>query len=63
MLREVLDPLTVRRSPLTKPVRKPKATWVRPDVLVDVEYRAITPDGRLRHASFKGVREDLTTVR
>jgi bifunctional non-homologous end joining protein LigD len=60
MLRELLDPLVVRRSPLTKPVKKPKATWVRPEVLVDVQYRSITPDGRLRHASFKGVREDLS---
>jgi bifunctional non-homologous end joining protein LigD len=58
-LRERLDPLVVRKSPLTKPVKKPKATWVQPDLLIDVEYRAVTPDGRLRHASFKGVREDL----
>jgi bifunctional non-homologous end joining protein LigD len=58
-LRERLTPLVMRKSPLTTPVRKPKATWVRPDVLVDVQYRSITPDGRLRHASFKGVREDL----
>jgi len=27
MLRERLDPLAVRRSPLTVPVRKPKSTW------------------------------------
>jgi ATP-dependent DNA ligase len=46
-LRERLDPLVVRRSPLTKPVKKPKATWVQPDLLIDVEYRAVTPDGRL----------------
>jgi bifunctional non-homologous end joining protein LigD len=59
MLRERLDPLVVRNSPLTVAVRKPKSTWVRPELLVDVQYRAITPDGRLRHASFKGVREDL----
>jgi len=58
-LREKLNPLVVRTSPLTTPVRKPKATWVRPEVLVDVQYRSITPDGRLRHASFKGVRDDL----
>jgi len=33
-LREKLNPLVVRKSPLTTPVRKPKATWVRPEVLV-----------------------------
>src|SRR5213078_411983 len=59
VLRERLDPIAVRKSPLSKPVKKPKATWVKPEVLVDVEYRAITDDGRLRHASFKGLREDL----
>ena len=58
-LREKLEPLVIRKSPLTTPVRKPKATWVRPELLVDVQYRSITPDGRLRHASYKGVREDL----
>jgi len=58
-LRERLNPLVVRKSPLTTPVRKPKATWVKPDLLVDVQYRSITPDGRLRHASFKGLRDDL----
>ena len=59
MLRERLNPLVQRKSPVTTPVKKPKATWVRPDLFVDVQYRSITPDGRLRHASFKGVREDL----
>ena len=59
MLRELLDPITVRKSPLTTPVRKPKASWVQPVVLVDVQYRSVTPDGRLRHASFKGVRDDI----
>jgi bifunctional non-homologous end joining protein LigD len=61
-LRERLDPIAVRKSPLTKPIKKPKATWVKPVELVDVEYRAVTDDGRLRHASFKGVRDDLTTA-
>ncbi len=60
MLRERLEPIAVRKSPLTKPMKKPKAHWVKPEMLVDVEYRAVTADGRLRHASFKGVREDLS---
>ena len=54
-----LDPIVVRKSPLSQPVKKPKATRVRPQVLADIEYRAITADGRMRHGSFKGVREDL----
>jgi bifunctional non-homologous end joining protein LigD len=62
-LRQRLDPIAVRKSPLSKPVKKPRATWVSPELLVDVEYRAMTDDGRLRHGSFKGVREDLETPR
>jgi bifunctional non-homologous end joining protein LigD len=58
-LREKLDQITVRKSPLTVDVKKPKATWVKPQVVVDVEYRAVTADGRMRHGSFKAVREDL----
>ena len=34
------------------------ARWSRPEVRVDVNYRATTREGLLRHASFKGVRED-----
>jgi bifunctional non-homologous end joining protein LigD len=48
------------RQPLTEKIDKPKAKWVEPRVLVDVEYRARTKaSGLLRHPSFKGVRRDL----
>jgi bifunctional non-homologous end joining protein LigD len=57
-LRRRLDPLIIRNSPLTERVRKPKATWVRPQLLAEIWFRAVTDDGRLRHASFKGLRED-----
>jgi bifunctional non-homologous end joining protein LigD len=42
----------------TLKVKKPKAIWLRPEILADVEYRALTGDGKLRHPSFKGIRED-----
>jgi bifunctional non-homologous end joining protein LigD len=58
-VRERLDPLIVKRSPLSVPVKKPKATWVRPDVLAEIEYGGVTDDGVLREAVFKGLREDL----
>jgi bifunctional non-homologous end joining protein LigD len=32
--------------------------WLRPELVAQVEYRALTGDGLLRHASFKGLRED-----
>jgi bifunctional non-homologous end joining protein LigD len=48
------------RSPLVNSIDKPKARWVQPRILVDVEYRAKTKaSGLLRHPSFKGVRRDL----
>ena len=44
---------------------KPKgAVFVRPALVAEVEYRAWTQDGKLRHPSFKGVRDradDATT--
>ncbi|MFL6790095.1 MAG: DNA ligase D [Bradyrhizobium sp.] len=58
-LRERLDPLIRKSSPLSVPVRKPKATWVEPEVDAEVEYRALTDDGLLREAVFKGMRDDL----
>ncbi|MFL4983676.1 MAG: DNA ligase D [Xanthobacteraceae bacterium] len=58
-VRERLDPLIVRKSPLSEPIKKPKATWVEPVVDAEIEYGGITDDGLLREAVFKGLREDL----
>ncbi|MDB5538245.1 MAG: ligase [Devosia sp.] len=35
-----------------------KAHWVRPELVAEVEYAEITPDGSVRHASFQGMRAD-----
>jgi bifunctional non-homologous end joining protein LigD len=58
-VRERLDPLIVRRSPLSVAVNRPKATWVEPVVQAEVEYGGLTDDGLLREAVFKGLRDDL----
>ena len=58
-LREKLDSLILRTSPLSEPVKKPKATWVRPEVEAEIQFGGITDDGLLREAVFKGLREDL----
>jgi bifunctional non-homologous end joining protein LigD len=50
--------LVTRKSKLTKPVRKPKATRVDPKLIDDVEYRDITSDVSPRHSSFKGLSKD-----
>jgi bifunctional non-homologous end joining protein LigD len=41
-VRERLDPLIIKRSPLSVPVKKPKATWVQPVVQAEIEYGGIT---------------------
>jgi bifunctional non-homologous end joining protein LigD len=41
-VRERLDPLIVKRSPLSVPVKKPKATWVEPVVQAEIEYGGMT---------------------
>ncbi len=40
---------------LTKPIKKPKATWVEPRFMAEVEYRDITSEGLLRQSSLKGL--------
>ena len=62
-LRERLDPLIRRTSPLSVAVKKPKATWVEPQIDAEIEYSAITDDGLLRAAVFKGLRDDLSAPR
>ena len=52
-LRRLLDPLVVPKAPLAKPLRQKDAVWVAPLVQAEIEYRDITNDGHLRHASFQ----------
>ena len=42
-----LETVVISKSKLTKPIKKPKATWVEPTFVADVEYRDITSDGLL----------------
>ena len=37
-----------------------KALWVRPELVAEVAFAEITPDGSVRHASFQGMRTDKT---
>jgi bifunctional non-homologous end joining protein LigD len=54
-IRKQLDTVVSPSSKLTKPIKKPKATWVEPTFVADVEYRDITSEGLLRASSFKGL--------
>jgi bifunctional non-homologous end joining protein LigD len=57
-IRKQLDTVVSPRSKLTKPIKKPKATWVEPTFFADVEYRDITSEGLLRQSSFKGLKRN-----
>ncbi|WP_312000628.1 ATP dependent DNA ligase [Bradyrhizobium altum] len=54
-IRKQLDTVVSPKSKLTRPIRKPKATWVEPKFYADVEYRSITSEGLLRASSFRGL--------
>jgi bifunctional non-homologous end joining protein LigD len=54
-IRKQLDTVVSPKSKLTKPIKKPKAVWVEPSFMAEVEYRDITSEGLLRQSSFKGL--------
>lgn len=35
-----------------------EVTWVKPRLVAEISYQTVSPDGALRHPSFKGLRED-----
>lgn len=54
-IRKALDTVVSPQAKLTKPIKKPKATWGEPKFFAEVEYRDITSEGLLRASSFKGL--------
>jgi bifunctional non-homologous end joining protein LigD len=57
-LRKRLTPLIRKTQPYTKKIAH-KAIWVEPELLAEIEYRAKSAEGKVRHPFFKGLREDL----
>jgi bifunctional non-homologous end joining protein LigD len=57
-IRKALDTVVSPKSKLSKPLKKPKATWVEPVFMADIEYRDITSEGLLRQSSFKGLKRN-----
>ena len=56
-----LEPMRVSSSPFSNRLSAAEARQVRlvrPELVAEVDVRAWTADGLLRHASFKGLRED-----
>ena len=57
-LQDRLKPLIRKSQPYKKRIAH-KGIWVEPTVLAEIEYRAKSSEGKLRHPFFKGLREDL----
>ena len=56
-----LKALRINAPPFEKPLnalQKRDAVWVRPELVAEVEFRGWTADHHLRHAAFKGLREE-----
>lgn len=69
LLGQRLGPLrtTVDPFPATGPGAVPRehrrdVVWVRPELVVDVEFHSWTREDRLRHPSYKGLRSDKEAV-
>jgi bifunctional non-homologous end joining protein LigD len=58
-LRDRLDRLRVPAPPFhRRPPGVGEARWVKPELVAEVGFTEWTEDGRLRHPTFKGLRED-----
>ncbi len=60
-LRARLDGLAARECPFSPPPAGwlgKNAHWVRPVLVCEVEFTEWTSDGKMRHPSFQGIRED-----
>jgi bifunctional non-homologous end joining protein LigD len=53
-IRKQLDTVVSAKSKLSKPLKKPHATWVEPSFMAEVEYRDITSEGLLRAKFSRG---------
>ena len=57
-LRAALDLRATSECPFTPAPKVRGARWVRPELVAAVSFTEWTADGRLRHPSFQGLRED-----
>ncbi len=57
-LRQVLTPLIRKTQPYAKRIAH-KGIWVEPQLIAEIEYRAKSAEGKVRHPFFKGLREDV----
>jgi bifunctional non-homologous end joining protein LigD len=53
-----LKPLIRKTQPYAKKIAH-RGIWVEPSLQAEIEYRAKSAEGKVRHPFFKGIREDL----
>ena len=53
-----LKPFIRKTQPYAKKIAH-RGIWVEPSLLAEIEYRAKSAEGKVRHPFFKGIREDL----
>jgi bifunctional non-homologous end joining protein LigD len=53
-----LTPLIRKTQPYSKRIAH-RGIWVEPELLAEIEYRAKSAEGKVRHPFFKGLREDV----
>jgi len=60
-----LDKMRIAKSPFAKKLTSEEARgakFVRPELVAEVEFRTWTADNLIRHASFRGLREDKSAT-
>jgi bifunctional non-homologous end joining protein LigD len=57
-LRQCLEPLVRKTQAFAKRIAH-KGIWIEPKLLAEIEYRAKSAEGKVRHPFFKGLREDM----
>lgn len=58
LVRHRLEPLIRKTQPYAKRIAH-KGIWVEPKLLAEIDYRAKSAEGKVRHPFFKGLREDV----
>jgi bifunctional non-homologous end joining protein LigD len=53
-----LKPLIRKTQPYSRKIAH-RGIWVEPSLLAEIEYRAKSAEGKVRHPFFKGIRKDL----
>jgi bifunctional non-homologous end joining protein LigD len=57
-LKKKLDALHVDKSPLAQRPAEARGHWVQPKLVAEVSFGEWTPEGRIRHSVFHGLRTD-----